>query len=99
MEMTTNEIKTSYKTAKYPEEQIKVLADLNNVSPGEIRKVIGGDLIADAKRRPGRPSREPKGTTSEYVRRLVEKRMEELEEIIKAFEDEYSELADFLKKG
>lgn len=42
MEMTDNEIRTSYKYAKYPKEQIRILAQLNACSRSKIEMIIFG---------------------------------------------------------
>jgi len=106
MEMTPNEIRASYKAAKYPDDQVKILADLNETTEDEIISVLGGEYNPFAKRRPGRPTKKiekelPSGNAGvpEVVMSLVIARMETLEKIIQGYEAEYKQLAEFIKGG
>lgn len=93
MEMSNEEIKRSFRTAKYPASQIKILAELNGVTQREIREVLGDEL----KKNPEKSKKAKPGTRSDYVQTVVIARMEEIETAITSYENEYTELADFLK--
>ena len=49
MQMTSEEIVRDYSAAKNKSKQIKILADLNAASPGEIRAVLAEAGVAGVK--------------------------------------------------
>lgn len=50
--MTDEEIRKSYLTAKYPEEQIQILAELTDRDSDEIRAIIAGESSENLRRKP-----------------------------------------------
>ncbi len=77
MQMTAEEIRRDYRLAKNPEAQVKVLAEINAVTPKIIWRIIDGQSIEEATaRRPPKSYYVPKGLvkhwTSEEKARLKE---------------------------
>lgn len=52
--MTDEEIRISYRDAKYPKQQIKILCELTLKSKAEICEIIGLDSKKAARKRPGK---------------------------------------------
>lgn len=96
MEMTPNEIIRNYNAAKHPKMQIDILADLNDTTPEEIKKIISAKEEKKEPKKKEESKRIPM-VRSEYVLSLVVARMDEVEHIIKEYEKEYMELSDFIK--
>lgn len=90
------EIRRDYRGAKNKPEQVKILADLNDCGTNEIRQVLGMKTIG---RKPGAadltkrksPTRK-KNKLPGAIEKLVEMRLEELDEAIKELEAERDEL-------
>lgn len=51
MQMTEAEIKRAYREAKFPAQQVQILADLNGCEPSEIRAIIGNDVEEKPRKR------------------------------------------------
>ena len=92
MEMTNEEICRNYKQAKHRQNQIKILADLNQTSVDEIRQILidGGALRPKPKKEATAPMPENISDTNvnyaEHLKFLTEYisiRMKEIEDIKK----------------
>lgn len=108
MEMSNREIAYSYRTAAYPKKQIPILADLNCTSRAEIEDILrseGIDIPVKKKKRKKKEDEEMGETKEEASRqkmpetvaRILFKRLDELETIIKGATEEYKELAKFME--
>lgn len=92
-------IRRDYREAKNKPEQVKILADLNDCGVNEIRQVLG---MKPSGRKPGavdltkRKSPRKKHKLASAIERLVERRLEELDEAIKELEAERDELLEAL---
>lgn len=94
------EIRRAYREAKNKPEQVKILADLNDCGMNEIRQVLG---MKPSGRKPGAadltkrksPTRK-KHKLPGAIEKLVEMRLEELDEAIKELEAEREELLEAL---
>ena len=76
--MTDGEILRSYKTAKNPAAQIKVLAELNSCKPAEIVNVLisqGVDISAPSAKKPKKPSQFTDKLQALYDQGLSDKAM------------------------
>lgn len=92
MEMTNEEICRNYKQAKHRQNQIKILADLNQVSVDEIRQILidGGALKPKPKKESPAPVTETISNTDvnyaehlKFLTEYVSTRLEEIEDIKK----------------
>lgn len=67
-QMTEEEVRRSYRLAKNPEEQIKILSQINAETPKKIRRVIEGQSWEEATERRKRKSRYvPKGKNKTWT--------------------------------
>ncbi|MCR5755529.1 MAG: hypothetical protein K6G30_12060 [Acetatifactor sp.] len=89
MEMSHEEIKRDYITAKNPEKQIKILADLNACSVEEIKNILG--IKPPLKRL----QEELSGDVTMEI--WLQKKMDEADQQIKAWEEKYKSYASALK--
>ena len=46
MEMTAEEIRRNYREAKYPQKQVRILADLNGCNVAKIKNILGFKMPA-----------------------------------------------------
>lgn len=89
------EIRRMYREAKYKPEQVKILADLNTCGVNEIRQVLGMKPFG---RKAGTAVLSRKSPTKKKhklpgaIEKLVERRLEELNEAINELEAEREEL-------
>lgn len=79
--MTPGEIKRSYEQAANPKKQIKVLAELNDCTVGEIEKILGLEVEE--------PIVEKTEPTKSKVLIMLENELEEVEKQITALEEKY----------
>lgn len=103
MEMDEGEICREYKSSKYPNKQIEILAQLNCVSKSEIREI----LIRNGLVKPKKYSNsifKPEHT-NDFDEKIFE-RLDSIEseiklhnQLIKALTDEYMAIAEFIKNG
>lgn len=94
--MTEEEIYKSYKSAKYPKEQIKILSELTLKSKEEIQEIILRQQTLRAKKK---HESEKKAEEECAQRSLIYKRLDELDALITAYTNEYQALAHKLKEG
>lgn len=94
--MTEEEIYKSYKNAKYPKEQIKILSELTLKSKEEIQEIILWQQTLRAKKK---HESEKKAEEECAQRSLIYKRLDELDALITAYTNEYQALAHKLKEG
>lgn len=109
--MSVDEIAREYRLAKDKEMQISILADLNMCRKEEIVNILEKQGIEVPKRRGRKKAteevdekvvekketkEEEKMNIPEEVYKLIEKRMEELDQEIKNKEQEYKKLSEFL---
>lgn len=101
MDMTTSEIVASYREAKDPSKQIKILADLNGCTPAKIRKTLEGAGCTLPKKNPRMGRTFPKPSAPEQSLRAVlkreaerlETRAAELPGLIEQYRRELDEIA------
>ena len=100
MQMTEREIRMSYATAKDQKKQIDILAQLNACSKEDIEKNIAASEKKVEQKRPGRPRKVAESSNPDAELKnisdfevFVTNRMDELENQIKAMENEYKNLS------
>ena len=108
MWMDRGQVVREYKQAKNKRMQIGILAELNNCYKEEIVKILVEEGILE---KPVKKTKKKEEVTEvaavkekkiiipPSIMVLVESRMSEVEEKIKILEAEYTELADFIKRG
>lgn len=96
--MSEREIYLSYKNAKYPKSQIRVLAELNDKSPKDIKEIIlrQQTLRAKQKHESEKDDFEECETVGSSLD-LIFKRLDELDALINHYTHEYLSLVNKLK--
>lgn len=101
-EMSHADIAKNYREAKNKAAQIKILADLNDVTPATIRKVliqegVLKDHVAEENKVAEPQKKEKKQPPMpEFVREILKQKAEEIEKSIYEMQKEYDLLLDYL---
>jgi len=95
--MTEEEIYKSYKSAKYPKEQIGILADLTLKRKDEIQEIIIRQQTLRAKKEHANKHLEEREAIKKR-NELIFKRLDELDAIITSYTEEYRALVNKLKR-
>lgn len=101
-EMSHADIAKNYREAKNKAAQIKILADLNDVTPATIRKVLiqEGVLkghVAEENKVIEPPKKEKKQPPMpEFIREILKQKAKEIEKSIYEMQKEYDLLLDYL---
>lgn len=108
MVMTPNEICRNYREAKNKPEQIKILADMNCISVGDIKKILadGGEQVEEPPKtnRGKKPEKNKPAVMPDVILDILANELDALDMQIKLLQnqldplvDRYSEIATFIK--